>query len=137
MVNVWALVASSLASPDDQGEDWYGWITNQLGHAMLGVTLGGVVLLLGGGWFWAVTINTILTGAVETWDLLQSPRDDWPSFRDSLQDLSFWLLGALLAIALFNNSIAMFLTVVALSLALAITGIWPRAIRAYKAANGV
>jgi hypothetical protein len=137
MVNVWALVASSLASPDDQGEDWYGWITNQLGHAMLGVTLGGLVLLLDGGWFWAVCINTILTGAVETWDLLQSPRGNWPSFRDSLQDLAFWLLGALLAIALFNNSIAMFLTVLVLSIGLAATGIWPRAIRAYKAANEV
>jgi len=132
MVNVWALVVSSLATPDDQGEDWYGWITNQFAHALLGVFIGGLALLLGGGWFWALTLNTIVSGAIETWDLTRVAKDSWRTLRDSIQDFAFWLSGSLLAIAVFYNNLVLFSVAVGLVIGLAASGIWPRAIRAYK-----
>lgn len=132
MVNVWALVASSLASPDDQGNNWYGWITNQFSHALLGVLIGGSVLLLGGGWYWALTLNIIVSGAIETWDLTSVPQDGWRTLRDSIQDFSFWLSGSLLAIAVYRDNLTLFSVAVGLVIGLAASGIWPRAIRAYK-----
>lgn len=132
MVNVWALVVSSLSSPDDQGNNWYGWITNQFSHALLGVLIGGSVLLLDGGWYWALTLNIVVSGAIETWDMTSAPQDGWRTLRDSIQDFSFWLSGGLIAIGLYHNNSALFSVAVGLVTGLAVSGIWPRAIRAYK-----
>jgi len=136
MVNVWAILTISLGTPDDQGKDWYGWITNQLGHAMLGLIFGGAILLAGGGWVGAIVGNLVLAAIKEIYDLSKKNTDKWAAIRDSIQDLFFWIIGSLLAVAVFYGSIATFAVVFASFIGLAASGIWPRAIRAYKNLQG-
>jgi hypothetical protein len=136
MINVWAILTISLGTPDDQGKDWYGWITNQLGHAMLGLVFGGALLLAGGGWVGAIVGNVVVAATKEIYDLLKDNPDKWAGIRDNIQDLSFWMIGTILATAIFYGSVTTFAIGFGLFIGLAASGIWPRAIRAYKNLQG-
>ena len=48
MTRVLRAILAELARPDDQGRDWYGWLTAQAGHALLGVVLAGAWIMAGG-----------------------------------------------------------------------------------------
>jgi hypothetical protein len=84
-------IKAELSAPDDQGNDWYKWCLVQGGHAMLGVLLA---LLL--GWH-GVIVAAMLAVLKEAFDLLK--KHDEKAVLDSLQDASFWVIGAWLITA--------------------------------------
>jgi len=53
-------IVSFLSLQDDQGTDWYGWSSNQLSHAFLGAFFSGLVLVLGGAWYYAIALLVVL-----------------------------------------------------------------------------
>lgn len=69
-----------LKRPDDQGRDWYGWVTNQLSHVCMGAmgysVIGGFIL--------------IFALFKETADIKRGGK-----FKDSLQDFLFWFMGVM------------------------------------------
>lgn len=103
-------VLRELERPDDQGKDWYGWVTNQMSHALLGVV---VALHFPSAPLQMAAIFALLK---ETADMFRGGK-----IVDSLVDVSFWVLGAML-IALNDKISATILIVFAL-----VCGIIPRA----------
>ena len=75
-----------LKKPDDQGDDWYAWCTNQLSHSFL-----GVVCALHFGLLVAIALACLK----EIGDLLKHPMN----VADSMTDVAFWTLGAWLIVA--------------------------------------
>lgn len=109
-------IITSLATPDAQGNDWYGWASNQMSHALLGV----IVAL----YYPSIALAVVIGLLKECGDLLRSPNKF--TLIDSMQDASFWALGAWLIVASDKN-----LAVIALGFAL-ICGIIPRARKILK-----
>lgn len=105
-------IIASLATPDAQGNDWYGWAANQMAHALLGVV---VALYFPSA---PVVMALILGSLKECLDLLRSP--DKATLVDSAQDAVFWGLGAWLVTAGDIN-----LAVILLAFAL-LCGVIPR-----------
>lgn len=112
-------ILTALATPDDQGDDWYAWATNQCGHFTVGVILAGAV--------WFAVHDPLLAGVAsistallkELSDYRRSPRR-WADVRDSIRDVGFWTTGALTAIALSEADGALFaITLAAAPVALA------------------
>jgi len=107
---------------DDQAGDWYGWLTNQGAHAMVGVGIGlaftglGMVPLIAvicaAGVYWAVWERSIQSGK------------DW---RDSLQDTAHVTTGAaLIVLALQGHLLGACIAYAAWCVNLAV-GVWRRA----------
>jgi hypothetical protein len=94
MSTLWTTVIGALEQPDDQGRDWYTWSTNQLAHMALGfVGAHWFGKLFGDHWF-GIAAVLILAAAKEVRDLYH--RGKW---RDNMEDLSFWSIGAFFASA--------------------------------------
>lgn len=75
------LIIAELGRPDDQGRDWYGWASNQLSHAFI-----GLVLAIHFGF-----VASVATACLkELIDLIKKPA----SIMDSVTDVVFWSLGA-------------------------------------------
>lgn len=90
-MNLIRTILDQLETPDDQGRDWYGWASNQMSHAMLGV----IVAL----YFQESPLEmALIIGAFkECTDLLRLPT--MVTAKDSLWDAAFWVLGAWVASA--------------------------------------
>jgi hypothetical protein len=117
---------NELERPDDQGMNWYAWATNQMSHALLGVALAAVILTFSTDAA-AMTAVFVFAFGKELLDIMRGGR-----FKDSVQDLSFQLMGGLLAACLFTNTReGVWLAVAFLSLWI-IAGIIPRARMALK-----
>ena len=95
-------ILTSLATPDAQGNDWYGWAANQMAHALLGVTVALYFPLA------PVIMALIIGGLKECFDLMRAPLDG-AALLDSAQDASFWMLGAYLVTASDTNLGVIFL----------------------------
>jgi hypothetical protein len=117
-MSLFGRMIAELETPDEQGRDWYGWASNQMSHALLGV----IVAL----YFPAAPLEMAAIVALlkETGDLYRGGK-----FRDSLADVSFWVLGAWLVTAQDHN-----LALIALAIAL-VCGVIPRARKAAKDSN--
>lgn len=85
-MSILSRVIGELSKPDDQGDDWYGWASNQLSHAFIGLVL-------------AVHFGLLASVAVacvkEIADIIRKPTN----VVDSITDVAFWSLGALLVYA--------------------------------------
>jgi hypothetical protein len=88
-----------LARPDNQGNDWYAWASNQMSHALLGV----IVAL----YYPSVVLAVIIGSLKECVDLLKAPKK--ATLFDSVQDVAFWAMGAWLIIASDKNVAVIFL----------------------------
>lgn len=83
-------ILDSLTTPDNQNRDWYGWATNQMSHALLGV----IVAIF----FPSAPLQVILIIAVliESIDFFRIPSR--VILKDSIIDIIFWLFGGILVI---------------------------------------
>lgn len=117
-MNIYSAIVKSLDTPDDQGDDWYGWAANQMAHAMLGVILYQCTHTL-----WAVGAVAFVK---ELTDFIRVPTK--ATAKDSVQDIGFYLVGAFFVVPSFDVILAIWLGTVALLL-----GVVPRARRMYKA----
>lgn len=106
-------IVSQLRVPDDQGNDWYAWASNQCSHSLLGVLIGLC--------FPAAALVVVLAVSVakELADIYRMPT--LRTARDSAQDMIFWLLGAWAAIAGETIGIVIFALATAL-----LCGVIPR-----------
>lgn len=69
-----------LLIPDSFEHDWYGWVTNQSGHFLLGIVIAAIT-----GRWWPALLVAI------TFELLQ-----WsPDVIDSLTDIAFAVAGSI------------------------------------------
>lgn len=89
------IMHAELSTPDAQNLSWYFWCVVQCGHAML-----GVVIAMHAG-IHAVLIVAILALLKEAFDLLQ--KHDAQAAIDSMQDVSFWIIGAWIITATDKN----------------------------------
>jgi hypothetical protein len=132
MIRVIRAILAELARPDDQGRDWYGWLTAQAGHALLGVVAAGAWIMAGGDVLAAwISVGLVYALAKEVPDYLSAP--SWRTARDSLRDALFVSGGAGLAATLAAASALFWLALAALAVGLAL-GTYQRAARALASA---
>lgn len=86
-MSVLSKIWAELSRADDQGWDWYGWTTNQMGHAFSFMALAI--------WF-APWIAAVLALAKELTDGIKT--DNRQGWRDCAVDLFFSLSGVALAV---------------------------------------
>lgn len=117
-MNLFSRIIDALDTPDDQGNDWYGWSSNQLSHAFL-----GVVIAL---YFPKAPLEmALIIGSIkECIDLIRVPT--FATAKDSLWDAAFWVLGAWVASA-SDLTLAVWFLAFAL-----ICGVIPRARKAVQ-----
>jgi len=128
MTRVIRAILAELARPDDQGRDWYGWLTVQAGHALLGVALAGAWVQAGGNALAAwIVVGVVYAVAKELPDYAVAP--GWRAARDCLRDALFVSGGAGLAATLATGSALFWLALAAIAAGLAI-GTYQRAARA-------
>lgn len=93
MKNLIRTILTELERADDQGRDWYGWATNQLGHAFGYMAIATVVAAI-----WmplaGVLVAIGLAVAKELYDGLRT--DNRQGWRDCAADLFFSAAGAAL-----------------------------------------
>ena len=131
MTRVIRAILRELARPDDQGANWYGWMTAQAGHALLGVCFASAWIMAGGAALTAWVVMGIgYAAAKELPDYVVSP--GWRTARDCLRDALFVSGGAGLAATLATGSALFWLALAAIAAGLAI-GTYQRAARALTA----
>lgn len=116
-------ILAELETPSDQENDWYGWATNQMSHAMIGVLVAGA--FPGAPLGMALFLGCLKEGLDLTGEAMKRTlvaRD----VLDSFYDASFWGLGALVM------AMHSLFSVAALFLFLA-SGVSPRLVRAIRA----
>jgi hypothetical protein len=128
MTRVVRAILAELRRPDDQGRDWYGWLTAQAGHALLGVVLAGAWVQAGGDALAAwVVVGLVYAVAKELPDYAVA--QSWRTARDCLRDALFVSGGAGLAATLATGSPLFWAALAAIAAGLAI-GTYQRAARA-------
>jgi len=128
MTRVVRAILAELRRPDDQGADWYGWLTAQSGHALLGVALAGAGIMAGAAPLAAwIVVGVAYAVVKELPDYAVSP--GWRAARDSLRDALFVAGGAGLAATLAAGSALFWAALAAIAAGLAI-GTYQRAARA-------
>lgn len=80
-----------MIASDDFADDWYGWLTNQCGHIVLG--LGASVLMLWADWW------TPVIAAVAYWLLVEGIAQNWKMWQDGVMDTFFVMAGASVLLA--------------------------------------
>lgn len=129
-MSILSVILTELGRGDDQGNDWYGWATNQMGHALIGLVIAVVGLTwLADDALGAVLLSIGLALAKEAADLISGPVT-WRAVRDGLRDLAFWSTGAALGIATSIGADALIALSISSLIALLIAGIVPRVRRA-------
>ena len=118
-------ILDSLGTPDSQGRDWYAWATNQLSHIFIGIFYTGTCLLLGLLWFCAVGVCAVLVLVKEGHDLVIDPT--WKTAFDKLQDVTFQMLGAAVAVGLFAANALVFGAALLVGAVILATGVLIRA----------
>jgi len=102
-------IVKFLKAQDDQGNDWYGWASNQLSHAFLGVFFSNLalVLVLGGAWYYAIGLLVVLGVAKKLADWSKQILT-WKVVRDTVQDLLFFINGGIFSLSILYGSILLF-----------------------------
>lgn len=85
-------VLEELLRPDAQPRDWYGWLTNQAGHAALVGQPAALALMIAGVPAWA-TAAIVAVAYLALWERLIQRGRDW---ADSLTDTASAGAGAAL-----------------------------------------
>lgn len=112
-MSILSRILIELETPDDQGNDWYGWASNQLSHAFFGALVALFAPLF------AVPVAMLIVITKELFDFIRVPTKD--TFEDSMQDIAFWGLGAWM----FSDPDYKVIATILLSFAL-VCGIIPR-----------
>ena len=103
MTRVIRAIYDELRRPDDQGVYWYGWLTAQAGHALLGLFFAAGAVMLGAPGLAAWVVVSLIYGLVkEVPDYAQAP--GWRTLRDCLRDWLFVVGGAGVAATLYAGS---------------------------------
>lgn len=124
-------IVGFLKLQDDQGTDWYGWASNQLSHAFLGAFFSGLVLVLGGAWYYAIALLVVLGAAKKLADWSKQILN-WKVVRDTLQDLSFFIVGGFFSVSILHSSIVLLLAVTVVISALLVSGIVARIVESKR-----
>jgi hypothetical protein len=124
-------IYDELRRPDDQGVYWYGWLTVQAAHALLGLFFTAAAVMLGAPGAAAWGAVSLIYGLVkEVPDYAQAP--SWRNARDCLRDWLFVVGGAGVAATLHAASLWFWAAMLAVIAGLAI-GTYQRAARAISA----
>jgi hypothetical protein len=124
-------IVSFLELQDDQGTDWYGWSSNQLSHVFLGAFFSGLVLVLGGAWYYAIALLVVLGVAKKLADWSKQILT-WKVVRDTVQDLLFFIVGGFFSVSILYSSIALLLAVTVVISALLVSGIVARIVQSKR-----
>ncbi|MFY8095427.1 MAG: hypothetical protein ACOVN0_18265 [Niveispirillum sp.] len=109
---------------DSQRMDWYGWVTNQCGHLLIGLVLTWLGIMAG-----------LSLASAAGWVLAAYVAKEWRDIRagggigDSLTDVGFVGCGILMALVQWQQSIWGFLVVMTVAGILALHGIRKRILR--------
>ena len=109
-------------APDDFADDWYGYLTNQSGHAYL---VGCPLALIVSPWWGLVAAPIIIAvcyGII--WELIVQHGRDW---RDSLEDTVHVMAGASVICAAISGDIWTVAGCLAAQAVLLGIGVWRRA----------
>jgi len=74
--------------PDGQNGDWYGWVTNQCGHIVLGLAIATLGLLAGWPWLVMPVMAAALYFMMVEWF-----GQGLALWRDSIMDTVFVMVG--------------------------------------------
>lgn len=129
-------IVNFLKLQDDQGTDWYGWASNQLSHAFLGAFFSGLVLVLGGAWYYAIALLVVLGAAKKLADWSKQTLT-WKVVRDTVQDLLFFIVGGFFSLSILYSSIALLLAVTVVISALLVSGIVARIVQSKREKTNV
>lgn len=91
----------------------WSWMSNSQYLAQVGHFLGGTLFVVLAGTFWGpgYPLEIVLAGVVMAslkefaFDLMPSPYGEGDSFQDSLQDWTYYILGALVGSGLFELAV--------------------------------
>ncbi|MCA6392164.1 MAG: hypothetical protein IM607_12320 [Cytophagales bacterium] len=131
MVSPIETIVSFLELQDDQGNDWYGWASNQLSHAFLGVFFSGLVLVLGGAWYYAIGLLVVLGVAKKLADWSKQILT-WKVVRDTIQDLLFFINGGVFSLSILYGSIVLFVYATISVSSLLVSGIVARIVQSKR-----
>jgi hypothetical protein len=124
-------IVKFLKAQDDQGNDWYGWASNQLSHAFLGVFFSGLALVLGGAWYYAIALLVVLGLAKKLADWSKQILT-WKIVRDTIQDLLFFISGGVFSLSILYGSIAVFVCATVSVSTLLVSGIVARIVQSKR-----
>ena len=124
-------VVSFLSLQDDQGYNWYGWASNQLSHAFLGAFFSGLVLVLGGAWYYAIALLVVLgvTKKLADWS---KQILTWKVVRDTVQDLLFFINGGVFSLSILYGGIVLFICATISVSSLLVSGIGARIVQSKR-----
>lgn len=111
-----------LLEADDQRGDWYGWVTNQAGHAaVVGQPAGWALWALGAPAFlsFAVVVSVYLV----VWEFLVQGGADW---RDSIMDTANVAAGVAVMTMALEGSVGLTGLVLLIWGVLLAFGVWRR-----------
>lgn len=86
----WREIIAELRTPEDFRRDWYGYATNQLSHAMIGLAAAFAICAAWNGvtgewpWRWQVAAMLVVIGVA--WEVFAQPWRRW----DSVEDIVFF-----------------------------------------------
>jgi hypothetical protein len=92
-------ILEELSKPDDQGRDWYGWVTNQTGHITIGVFTTAISLQFLTTYY-AIVPLLLFAVLKESFDLRGGGK-----VKDSFVDFTFQILGSTLCVGLFIKNL--------------------------------
>jgi uncharacterized membrane protein HdeD (DUF308 family) len=121
-----SLILQELNRPDDQKRDWYGWVTNQMGHFTIGVIITAIAVQLLPIHF-AILPALVFAGAKEIIDMLRNS-----SFKDSLIDWIFQGVGGIFSIVFFIKNMDFLNLTIGSFLVFLVFGVIPRVRRAFR-----
>jgi hypothetical protein len=124
-------IVKFLKAQDDQGNDWYGWASNQLSHAFLGAFFSGLALVLGASWYYAIALLVVLGLAKKLADWSKQILT-WKIVRDTIQDLLFFINGGAFSLSILYGSIAVFVYATVSVSTLLISGIVARIVQSKR-----
>lgn len=124
-------ILKALATPDNQGRDWYGWASNQLSHAFI----GAFIAIL---WITYDLRNPMYAAAYVIivkkvfFDFVRAPV--LATLKDAWQDAAFWIAGAVLVGNVYNREIVAWVSFAGASLLL--SGVIERTLRTKGSPDG-
>jgi hypothetical protein len=121
-----SIILEGLKTPDDQKRDWYGWVTNQMGHFTIGVIITAIAVQLLPIHF-AILPALVFAGAKESIDMLRNS-----SFKDSLIDWIFQGVGGIFSIVFFIKNMDFLNLTIGSFLVFLVFGVIPRVRRAFR-----
>lgn len=107
--------------PDDFKDDWYGWLTNQCGHVVLGLAVSVSAYYAGAWLLYAPFFSAFLY-----WLLVEFFGQSVKLWRDSIADTLFVMLGACVLPAYDRGDLTLAIVFAVAALGFAY-GVWRRA----------